>query len=60
MLSVQRSGARRFTAEVLAENKPMLAVFHNSGLPVKTEFDGDAYSLTMDLRRDHRTVMPPE
>jgi RimJ/RimL family protein N-acetyltransferase len=40
---------RRFLAKVLPQNKAMLAVFHNTDYPVKTEFDGDAYSLVIDL-----------
>lgn len=42
-------GVKRFDAKVLPENKAMLAVFQNSGLPVKTEFDGDSYSVVIDL-----------
>jgi hypothetical protein len=32
----------------------MLAVFHNSGFPIQTEFDGDAYSLSIDLTAEQR------
>jgi acyl-CoA hydrolase len=46
-----KRGVKRFYAKVLPENKPMLAVFHNSGYPVKTEFDGEAYSIEYDLQK---------
>jgi len=45
----RRRGVRRFYATVLPANKPMLAIFHNSGFKVNTEFDGEAYSLDFDL-----------
>jgi GNAT superfamily N-acetyltransferase len=45
----RQRGVKVFAAKVLPGNRPMLAVFHNSGFPVKTEFDGEAYSLTVDL-----------
>lgn len=35
-----------FVAAVLSENKPMLAVFHNSGYNVGTVFDKDGSALT--------------
>jgi len=36
-------------AKVLPSNEPMLAIFHNSGHKVNTEFDGYAYDITYDL-----------
>ncbi len=42
-------GVRRLDAKVLPGNKAMLAIFNNSGLPVRTQFDGEVYSLSMDL-----------
>jgi len=45
----EQRGVKRFYAEVLPINKPMLAVFYNSGYDVSTEFDGDVYSITYDL-----------
>ncbi len=50
-IAVQR-GVKRFDASVLAQNKPMLAVFHNSGFEVQTEFDGEAYHLIFDLKKE--------
>ncbi|MEK7270510.1 MAG: GNAT family N-acetyltransferase [Planctomycetota bacterium] len=50
--TAHRRGVKRFTAKVLPGNKAMLAVFHNSGYPVATEFSGDAYSLSYPLDRD--------
>jgi len=45
----RRRKVERFTASVLPVNKPMLAVFENSGLPIQTDFDGDSYSVELDL-----------
>ena len=45
----RQRGVKRFYAKVLPVNKPMLAVFHNSGFEVKTEFDGEVYSIMYDL-----------
>ncbi len=43
---------KSFHAKVLPQNRAMLAVFHNSGYNVKTEFDGEVYSLTYDLNEE--------
>jgi len=45
----RRRGVKRFQAKVMPRNKAMLAVFHNSGYKTKTVFDGDAYSVTIEL-----------
>lgn len=45
----EQRGVKRFYAEVLPINKPMLAVFYNSGYDVSTEFDGEVYSIKYDL-----------
>jgi acyl-CoA hydrolase len=45
----QARGIKTFYATVLPTNKAMLAIFHNSGYAVKTEFDGDAYTVMYDL-----------
>jgi len=42
---------KRFYAKVLPNNRPMLAVFHNSGYKVNTEFDGDVYNISYDLTK---------
>ncbi len=42
-------GVKTFSAKVLPSNKAMLAIFHNSGFKVNTEFDGEVYSITYDL-----------
>ena len=47
----KQRGVKRFYAKVLPNNKPMLAVFYNSGYKVNTEFDGDVYSITYDLTK---------
>ena len=48
----RQRGVRRFYATVLATNKPMLIIFHNSGFKVETEFDGEVYSVRYDLRKE--------
>lgn len=48
----KQRGVRRFYAKVLPKNKPMLAVFYNSGYKINTEFDGDVYSIDYDLIDD--------
>jgi RimJ/RimL family protein N-acetyltransferase len=42
---------KRFYARVLPNNRPMLAIFHNTGYKVNTEFDGDVYHIAYDLTR---------
>ena len=44
-------GVKRFYAKVLPNNKPMLAIFHNSGYKVNTEFDGEVYNISYDLTK---------
>ena len=51
----RQRGVRRFSAAVLASNKPMLAIFHNTGYKVETEFDGEAYSITYELTKHEET-----
>ena len=48
----RQRGVKRFYAKVLPSNKPMLAIFHNSGYKVNTEFDGEVYNIVYDLARD--------
>ena len=45
----KQRGVKQFYAKVLAANRPMLAIFHNTGYKVKTEFDGEVYNVTYDL-----------
>jgi acyl-CoA hydrolase len=47
----KQRGVKKFYAKVLPTNEPMLAVFHNSGYKVNTEFDGYAYDITYDLTK---------
>jgi acyl-CoA hydrolase/RimJ/RimL family protein N-acetyltransferase len=49
-IAIQR-GIKRFYAKVLPANKPMLAIFYNSGFKVNTEFDGEVYSIWYDLTK---------
>jgi RimJ/RimL family protein N-acetyltransferase len=49
--TARQRGVKTFYAKVLPTNKPMLAIFHNSGYRVNTEFDGEAYSITFDLTK---------
>ncbi len=44
-------GIRSFYATVLPSNKAMLQIFYNSGYEIKTEFDGEAYSITYELTK---------
>jgi acyl-CoA hydrolase/RimJ/RimL family protein N-acetyltransferase len=50
----KQRGVKRFYAKVLPNNRPMLAIFHNSGYKVNTEFDGDVYSITYDLTKQEK------
>lgn len=50
----RQRGVKRFCAKVLPVNKAMLAVFHNSGYKVNTEFDGDVYSISYDLNKQQQ------
>jgi len=45
----KQRGVKRFYARVLPANKPMLNIFYNSGYAIKSEFDGDVYSISYDL-----------
>jgi len=45
----RRRDVKRFYAKVLPRNRPMLAIFQNSGYKVSTEFDGEAYSVEFEL-----------
>ncbi len=45
----KRNGIRGFTAEVLAENKAMQAVFNKSNCKISTKFDGKVYSYILDF-----------
>ncbi|MBN1804273.1 MAG: GNAT family N-acetyltransferase [Sedimentisphaerales bacterium] len=47
----KQRGVKKFYAKVLPTNEPMLAIFHNSGYKVNTEFDGYAYDITYDLTK---------
>jgi acyl-CoA hydrolase len=47
----EQRGVKHLYAKVLPINRPMLAIFHNSGYKVNTEFDGEAYSISYDLNR---------
>jgi len=48
----RRRGVRRFRATVLPTNKPMLAIFQNSGYPLETEFDGETYAIGYDILKE--------
>jgi GNAT superfamily N-acetyltransferase len=45
-------GITRFTAEVLAENRTMLTVFHDAGFPVESNTDCGVVELTMTIGPD--------
>ncbi|WP_224369105.1 bifunctional acetyl-CoA hydrolase/transferase family protein/GNAT family N-acetyltransferase [Hyalangium versicolor] len=46
-------GIPGFQADVLATNKPMLDVFHESGLSVHATLEGDTYHLVMPFPETH-------
>jgi acyl-CoA hydrolase/RimJ/RimL family protein N-acetyltransferase len=48
----KKRGVRRCYAKVLPGNRPMLAIFQNSGYRVNVEFDGDVYNVAYDLIKD--------
>ena len=48
----KKRGVKTFYATVLPNNKAMLNLFYNSGYQVRTEFDGDANTITYDLDKD--------
>jgi len=50
----KQRGVKRFYAKVLPGNRPMLAIFHNSGYKVKTEYDGEVYHITYDLMKEEK------
>jgi GNAT superfamily N-acetyltransferase len=47
----KQRGVKRFYAKVLRDNRPMLAIFQNSGYRVNIEFDGDVYNVSYDLTK---------
>ena len=52
------NGIARLEAEVLPQNKAMLAVFRKSGLPLRERREGGVVHLTLDLRPADRAVTP--
>jgi acyl-CoA hydrolase/GNAT superfamily N-acetyltransferase len=51
-------GIAGFTAEVLADNLPMLHVFHRSGLHVQSSYEGDVLRLRMPFAQPAGDVPP--
>ncbi len=50
LAAIARSnGIERFTAEVLADNRPMMAVFLRAGWPLQRRFDSGVIDLDFDL-----------
>ena len=45
-------GITRFTAEVLAENRAMLSVFHDAGFPIESKTEWGTVTLTMTIAPD--------
>ncbi|RPJ23618.1 MAG: GNAT family N-acetyltransferase, partial [Planctomycetaceae bacterium] len=50
----KQRGVKLFYAKVLGDNKPMLAIFQNSGYKVNIEFDGDVYNIAYDLTKEEQ------
>jgi GNAT superfamily N-acetyltransferase len=46
-LQARGAGVTHLVAEVLAENKPMLSVFHGAGFPIQSKSDWGTICLTM-------------
>ncbi len=54
LATIARSnGIRRFTAEVLADNRPMLTVFSRVGWPVQRRFESGVIDLDFELEETH-------
>ena len=54
LATIARSnGIRRFTAEVLADNRPMLTVFSRAGWPVQRRFESGVIDLDFELAETH-------
>jgi acyl-CoA synthetase (NDP forming)/GNAT superfamily N-acetyltransferase len=54
LAAIARSnGIRRFTAEVLADNRPMLTVFSRAGWPVQRRFESGVIDLDFELEETH-------
>jgi len=45
----KRNGIAGFAAEVLIENKPMLAVLHKSGCKIRSQLEDRVYSFELDF-----------
>jgi acyl-CoA hydrolase/RimJ/RimL family protein N-acetyltransferase len=45
----RRNGIAGFTAEVLAQNKAMQTVFHNSGCKLRSHLDGEVYHFDLEF-----------
>ncbi|MBI2897522.1 MAG: GNAT family N-acetyltransferase [Deltaproteobacteria bacterium] len=52
-------GLAGFSADVLATNKPMMMIFHHSGLKLSSELDGGVYHLRLTFEAPDRTSLVP-
>ena len=50
--AARSAGITRFVAEVLAENRAMLSVFHDAGFPIESKTERDTVELTMTIAPD--------
>jgi RimJ/RimL family protein N-acetyltransferase len=50
--TARSAGITHFVAEVLAENRAMLSVFRNAGLPIESKSEWDTVELTMSIVPD--------
>lgn len=50
--AARSAGITRFVAEVLAENRAMLAVFHDAGFPIESQTECGTVKLTMTIAPD--------
>ena len=50
--AARSAGITRFIAEVLAENRAMLSVFHDAGFPIESKTEWGSVELTMTIAPD--------
>jgi hypothetical protein len=54
--AARSAGIERFIAEVLADNRAMLSVFHDVGFPIASKTESCTVTLTMTIAPDIATA----